>query len=57
MIQAHVRRQEKSTINKLTLHLEELGKDEQTKLKVSRRKETIKTETETKKKKKNRKEQ
>ena len=46
-IQAHVRRQEKSRINKLNLHLEELGKDEQTKPKVSRRKEIITTETET----------
>ena len=40
-IQAYLRKQEKSQINNLTLHLRELGKEEQTKPKVSRRKEII----------------
>ena len=39
-IQAYLNKQEKSQINNLTLHLEELEK-EQTKSKVSRRKEII----------------
>ena len=38
MIKAHLRKQEKSYINNL---IKELEKDEQTKLKVSRRKEII----------------
>ena len=42
MIQAYLRKQEKSQINNLTLHLKQLEKEEQTKSKVSRRKEIIK---------------
>ena len=38
-IQAYLKKQEKSQINNLTLHLRELQKEEQTKPKVSRRKE------------------
>ena len=38
--------QEKSQINNLTLHLKELEKEEQTKPKVSRRKEIIKIRAE-----------
>ena len=54
-IQAYLKKQEKSQINNLTLYLKELEKDEQTKPKVSRRKEIIKiraevNEIETKKK-------
>ena len=41
-IQSYLRKQEKSQINNLSLHLKQLGKEEQTKLKVSRRKEIIK---------------
>ena len=41
-IQAYFKKQEKSQINNLTLHLKELEKGEQTKPKVSRRKEIIK---------------
>ena len=41
-IQAYLKNQEKSQINNLTLHLKELEKEEQTKPKVSRRKEIIK---------------
>ena len=41
-IQACLEKQEKSQINNLNLHLKELEKEEQTKPKVSRRKETIK---------------
>ena len=41
-IQAYLRKQEKSQINNLTLHVKELEIEEQTKLKVSRRKEIIK---------------
>ena len=44
-IQAHLRKQEKAQINKLTLHLKQL-KREQTRPKVSRRKEIIKIRTE-----------
>ena len=40
-IQAYLRKQEKSQTNNLTLHLKELEKEEQTKPKVSRRKEII----------------
>ena len=40
-IQAYLKKQEKSQINNLNLHLKELEKEEQTKPKVSRRKETI----------------
>ena len=53
-IQAYLKKQEKSQINHLTLHLKELEKEEQTKPKVRRRKKIIKiraeiNETETKK--------
>ena len=41
-IQAYLKKQERSQINNLTLHLKELEKEEQTKPKVSRRKEIIK---------------
>ena len=36
--QAYLRKQEKSQMNNLTLHLKELEKEEQTKPKVSKRK-------------------
>ena len=38
-IQSYLKKQEKSQINNLTLHLKELENEEQTKPKVSRRKE------------------
>ena len=41
-IQAYLKKQEKSQVNNLTLHLKELEKEEQTKPKDSRRKEIIK---------------
>ena len=41
-IQSYLKKQEKSQINNLTLNLKELKKEEQTKPKVSRRKEIIK---------------
>ena len=41
-IQAFLKKQEKSQIKNLTYHLKELEKEEQTKLKFSRRKEIIK---------------
>ena len=41
-IQAYLKKQEKSQINNVTLHIKELEKEEQTKPKVSRRKEIIK---------------
>ena len=41
-IQSYLKKQEKSQMNNLTLHLKELEKEEQTKPKVSRRKEIIK---------------
>ena len=41
-IQAYLKKQEKSQIKNLTLHLKELEREEQTKPKVSRRKEIIK---------------
>ena len=44
-IQSYLRKQEKSQINNLTLHLKQLQKEEQTKPKVSRRKEIIKIKT------------
>ena len=44
-IQAYLKKQEKSQISNLTLHLKELGK-EQTKSKASRRKEIIKIRAE-----------
>ena len=37
-IQAHIRKQEKAQINKLTLHLKKLEREEQTRPKFSRRK-------------------
>ena len=43
---AYLKKQEKSQINNLTLHLKELEKEEQTKPKVSRRKEIIKIRAE-----------
>ena len=46
-IQAYHKKQEKSQINNLTLHLKELEKKEQTKPKVSRSKEIIKIRAET----------
>ena len=45
-IQSYLKKQEKSQINILTLHLKELEKEEQTKPKVSRRKEIIKIRAE-----------
>ena len=45
-IQSYLKKQEKSQINSLNLHLKELEKDEQTKPKVSRRKEIIKIRAE-----------
>ena len=45
-IQAYLMEQEKSQVNNLILHLKELEKEEQTKPKVSRRKEIIKIRVE-----------
>ena len=45
-VQAHLKKQQKSQKNNLTLHLKELEKEEQTKPKVSRRKEIIKIRAE-----------
>ena len=45
-IQAYLKKQEKSQINNLTLHLKKLEKEEQTKLKVSRWKEIVKIRSE-----------
>ena len=45
-IQSHLKKQEKSQINSLTLHLKQLEKEEERKSKVSRRKEIIKIRTE-----------
>ena len=45
-IQAYLKKQEKSQINNLTLHLKQLEKEEQNPHKVSRRKEIIKIRTE-----------
>ena len=39
-IQAYLKKQEKSQVNNLTLHLKELKKEEQTQPKVSRGKES-----------------
>ena len=41
-IQAHLKKQEKSQIYKLTLHLKQLGKEEMKNPRVSRRKEILK---------------
>ena len=49
MIQAFLKKEEKSQINDLTQHLNELEKEEQTKPQVRRRKEIIKTKEEIKK--------
>ena len=51
MIQANINKQEKAQISNLKLHLTELEKEEQTKPKVSKRREIIKirAEIETKK--------
>ena len=45
-IQAYLKKQEKSQINNLTLHLKGLEKEEQAKPKVSKRKEIIKIRAE-----------
>ena len=45
-IQSYLRKQEKSEINNLTLHLKQLEKEEQTKPRVSRREEIIKIRAE-----------
>ena len=45
-IQAHLRKQEKAQINKLTLHLKQLKREEQTRPTVSGRKEIIKIRAE-----------
>ena len=45
-IQSYLREEEKTQINNLTLHLEDLEKEEQTKPKICRRKEIIKIRTE-----------
>ena len=45
-IQAYLKKQEKSQVNNLISHLKELEEDEQTKPKVSRRKEIIKIRAE-----------
>ena len=45
-IQSYLRKQEKSQINNLTIHLKEQEKEEKTKPKVSRRKEIIKIRAE-----------
>ena len=45
-IQSYLREQEKSQINNLTLHLKQLQKEQQTKPKVSTRKEIIKIRAE-----------
>ena len=45
-VQSHLKKQEKSQINNLTLHLKQLEKEEQRKPEVSRRKEIIKIRAE-----------
>ena len=45
-IQVHLRKQEKAQINKLTLHLNQLEREERTRPKVSRRKEIIRIRAE-----------
>ena len=45
-IQSYLRKQEKSQINNLTLHLHQLEKEEQKKPKVTRRKEIMKIRAE-----------
>ena len=46
VIQAHLTKQEKAQINNLTLHLKQVKREEQTRPKVSRRKEIIKIRSE-----------
>ena len=46
VLQAYLKKKEKVKINNLTLHLNELEKEQQTKPKVSRRKEIIKIRAE-----------
>ena len=41
-VQAYLKKQEKSQINNLTLHLKQLEKEEMKNLRVSRRKEVLK---------------
>ena len=48
-IQSYLKKQEKSQVNNLTLHLKEREIEEQTKPKVSRRKEILKIKAEIKK--------
>ena len=45
-IQAYVKKQEKSQINNLTLHLKQLEKEEMKNLRASRRKEILKIKAE-----------
>ena len=45
-IQAYLKKQEKSQINNLTLHLKQLGKKELENRRVTRRKEILKTRAE-----------
>ena len=45
-IQAYLKKQEKSQINNLTLHLKQLEKEDTKNLRVSRRKEILKTKAE-----------
>ena len=45
-IQAHLKKQEKSQINNLTLHLKQLEKEEMKNPRVSRRKEILKVRVE-----------
>ena len=45
-IQAYLKKQEKSQINNLTLHLKQLGKEEMKNPRVSRRKEILKIRAE-----------
>ena len=45
-IQTHLRKQEKAQINKLTLHLKQLEREEQTRPRVGRRTEIIKIRAE-----------
>ena len=46
VIQAYLKKQEKSQINNLTLHLKQLEKEEMENPRVSRRKEILKTRAE-----------
>ena len=52
-LQAYLRKQEKSQINNLILHLKELEKEVQIRHKFSRRKDIIKNRAETKQRQKN----